>query len=206
MIFSRPTQDQALALAAVFQACELVAAMAHNGEVEPDQLEMSMTALLNQNPQSLEELYGPSSNLAVGIKSMTGFMTKQPHSTHQAEVVRYAISVLYLARKLSANNAMLSKIARGIEDAARQAEHFSSIHENVFANVASLYQSTVSTMRLRVQIGGSGIYLQQPAIAERIRCLLFVAIRAAFLWQQLGGTRTHLMFHRNTLVNLLPKV
>jgi high frequency lysogenization protein len=59
-------------------------------------------------------------------------------------------------------------------------------------------------MRLRIQVGGSGVYLQQPAIAQRIRCMLFVAIRSAFLWQQLGGTRIHLMLQRKTLVKLLP--
>jgi high frequency lysogenization protein len=61
-------------------------------------------------------------------------------------------------------------------------------------------------MRLRIQVAGSAIYLQQPAIAQRIRCLLFAAIRSAFLWQQLGGTRVHLVLYRKNLVRLLPQL
>ena len=204
MIFPSPTQDQALALAAVFQACELVADLAHQGEADKVMLEVAMGALLNQNPESLVDLYGPVANLTTGINSMTSFMGRQSPAAKQPEVMRYVVSILYLARKLSGNKAMLAKIAEGIEGASRQAQHFSPTHDNVFTNIGSLYQSTVSTMRLRIQVGGSGVYLQQPAIAQRIRCMLFVAIRSAFLWQQLGGTRIHLMLQRKTLVKLLP--
>ena len=206
MIFARPTQEQALALAAVFQACELVADLAHNGQTDNAKLEMAMGALLNQNPESLDQLYGPVDNLTTGINSMADFMGRQSSNPHHPEVMRYVISILYLARKLSGNKAMLAKIAAGIEGASRQAQHFSVTHDNVFGNIASLYQSTVSTMRLRIQVSGSGLYLQQPAIAERIRCLLFVAIRSAFLWQQMGGTRIHLMLYRKNLVRLLPNL
>ena len=45
MIFPSPTQDQALALAAVFQACELVADLAHQGEADKVMLEVAMGAL-----------------------------------------------------------------------------------------------------------------------------------------------------------------
>ena len=86
---------------------------------------------------------------------------------------------------------MLKNIAEGIDNAARQAEHFSVIHDNVFANIASLYQQTISTLRQRIQVKGNPIYLQQPGVAERIRCLLFAAVRSAFLWRQLGGKRYH---------------
>ena len=99
---------------------------------------------------------------------------------------------------------MLNKIASGIENAERQAQHFSITHENVYANIASLYQDTVSTLRLRIQVSGSSGFLQQPAVASRIRCLLFTAIRSAFLWQQLGGKRIHLALYRKRFAGLLP--
>jgi high frequency lysogenization protein len=206
LIFSRPTQEQAVALAAVFQACELVAELAHQGEITSAQLERAMSALLNQNPGSVEQLYGAAANLSTGINSMTGFMGPQSSNAKQPDVMRYVISVLYLARKLSGNKTMLAKIGQGIETASLQAQHFSVTHDNVIGNIDSLYQSTVSSMRLRIQVAGSAIYLQQPAIAQRIRCLLFAAIRSAFLWQQLGGTRVHLVLYRKNLVRLLPQL
>ncbi len=202
MFFSKPTSEQAIALAAVFHCCELVSQLANTGEASGEDMAMCMGALLNQNPDSLSQLYGPVSGLTLGMKSMQRLFSDS--NQDQTEIMRYMISILYLARKLSSDKKMLSKIASGIENAERQARHFSITHDNVYANIASLYQDTVSTLRLRIQVSGSSGFLQQPAVASRIRCLLFAAIRSAFLWQQLGGKRIHLAFYRKRLAGLLP--
>jgi high frequency lysogenization protein len=202
MFFSKPTSEQAIALAAVFHCCELVSQLANTGEASSEDMAMCMGALLNQNPDSLSQLYGPVSGLTLGMKAMQRLFNDGNQG--QTEIMRYVISILYLARKLSSDKNMLNKIASGIENAERQAQHFSITHDNVYANIASLYQDTVSTLRLRIQVSGSSGFLQQPAVASRIRCLLFAAIRSAFLWQQLGGKRIHLAFYRKRLAGLLP--
>jgi len=202
MFFSKPTSEQAIALAAIFHCCELVSQLANTGEASSEDMATCMGALLNQNPDSLSQLYGPMSGLTLGIKSMRQLFGDG--SQDQTEIMRYVISILYLARKLSSDKNMLSKIASGIENAECQAQQFSITHDNVYANIASLYQDTVSTLRLRIQVSGSSGFLQQPAVASRIRCLLFAAIRSAFLWQQLGGKRIHLAFYRKRLAGLLP--
>ena len=202
MFFSKPTSEQAVALAAVFHACELVSQLANTGEASSDDMSLCMSALLNQNPDSLSQIYGPVSGLKLGMDSMERLFSDG--NGDKAEILRYVVSILYLARKLSSDQGMLDKIATGIENAERQAQHFSISHDNVYANIASLNQDTVSTLRLRIQVSGSSGYLQQPAVAQRIRCLLFSAIRSAFLWQQLGGKRIHLAFYRKQLAKLLP--
>ena len=206
MFFSKPTSEQAVALAAVFHACELVSQLANTGEASSDEMSLCMSALLNQNPDSLSQIYGPVSGLKLGMDSMERLFSDGSEETKKdsGEILRYVVSILYLARKLSNDKGMLAKIATGIENAERQSQHFSITHDNVYANIASLYQDTVSTLRLRIQVSGSSGYLQQPAVAERIRCLLFSAIRSAFLWQQLGGKRIHLAFYRKQLAKLLP--
>jgi high frequency lysogenization protein len=206
MFFCKPTSEQAVALAAVFHACELVSQLANTGEASSDEMSLCMSALLNQNPDSLSQIYGPVSGLKLGMDSMERLFSDGSEETKKdsGEILRYVVSILYLARKLSSDKGMLDKIATGIENAERQSQHFSITHDNVYANIASLYQDTVSTLRLRIQVSGSSGYLQQPAVAERIRCLLFSAIRSAFLWQQLGGKRIHLAFYRKQLAKLLP--
>ena len=206
MFFSKPTSEQAVALAAVFHACELVSQLANTGEASSDEMSLCMSALLNQNPDSLSQIYGPVSGLKLGMDSMERLFSDGSEETKKdsGEILRYVVSILYLARKLSSDKEMLDKIATGIENAERQSQHFSITHDNVYANIASLYQDTVSTLRLRIQVSGSSGYLQQPAVAERIRCLLFSAIRSAFLRQQLGGKRIHLAFYRKQLAKLLP--
>lgn len=210
-MFSKPTLDQAYALAAVFQTCNLVSQLAHTGEAENDLMEFAMTTLLNQNPSSVEALYGSRENLAHGIEAIKSFFSDKnkqrlPSEQKEAknrEVINYVMSTIHLASKLGKNPALLQQISQGIEDANSQAQHFSVTHENVCSNVASLYQDTISKMRLRIQVLGSGIYLQQNTVAARIRCMLFSAIRHAFLWRQLGGKRRHLLLQRKLIIEQL---
>ena len=207
MFFSKPTTEQAVALAAVFQACELVADLAHTGEAPAAALELGMSSLLNQTPDSIEQLYGPLANLELGIQSMRAlFGGDNPAMQRRPEVLRYVVSVLFLARKLSKDKDRLNHIADGIGQAARQAEHFSLTHDNVYSNIATVYEQWVSTLSMRIQVAGSATYLRQPGIARRIRCQLFAAIRSAFLWQQLGGAQSHIMLRRKALARALPRL
>lgn len=203
-MFAKPTHDQAMALAAVFQACHLVDQLANTGEASNEQVKVCISALLNQDPESIEDLYGSEYNLATGVDALTLLLGEHKGSEQFSGVTLvYALSILSIERQLDSRPVMLKNIAEGIDNATRQAQHFSIIHDNVFANIASLYQQTISTLRQRIQVKGNPIYLQQPGIAERIRCLLFAAVRSAFLWRQLGGKRYHLMVYRKPLIRAL---
>lgn len=203
-MLNKPTHEQALALAAVFQACQLVDNLANTGTVSTSDTQVCMAALLNQDPSSIEDLYGPRESLQCGITAMTTLLgDRQASEMFSSVTLSYALTVLTVERQLSKQKAMLDRVAAGLENAKRQAEHFSNTHDNVFANLASLYQTTLSTLRQRIQIKGNATYLQQPKIAERIRCLLFSAVRSAYLWHQLGGRKYHLVLYRKALVAAL---
>jgi len=203
VIFSLPTADQALALAGVFHAAALVDEIANHGDIGPNQLANAMSVLLNQNPDSVSSLYGSPDNIQLGVSAMRTLLTDR--SAGSANVLRYAIGIMYLARRLTNDKAKLDKVGNGIANAQRQAEHFSDTHDNVIANVAGLYQDSVSTMRMRIQVSGNPAYLRQTGIAQRVRCLLFAGIRSAFLWHQVGGKRSHLLLRRDALLMVLPK-
>ena len=204
-MFSKPTKQQALALAAIFQATHQVYKLAHTGDSDQDKMEFSMSTLLNQNPDSLENLYGPVENLQDGIDTMQTFLenTNSVTDLRNKEMIGYVMSSIHLASKLSNDKQLLIKIENGIDNARQQAEHFSITHENVYSNIGALYQDTVSKKRLRIQVMGSAVYLQQSGVAARIRCMLFAAIRSAFLWRQLGGKRRHLLFQRKALLEVI---
>ena len=204
LMFAKPTHDQAMALAAVFQACYLVDQLANTGEASTAEMEVCIGALLNQNPESLADLFGSEQNLEAGVDAMTVLLGEHKDSElFRATTLVSTIAVLSIERQLNSRPVMLQNIAEGIDNATRQAEHFSVIHDNVFANIAALYQQTISTLSQRVQVKGNPIYLQQPGVAERIRCLLFAAVRSAFLWRQLGGKRYHLVVYRQALIQAL---
>lgn len=207
-MFSKPTKQQALALAAIFQASNQVYKLAYMGDSDIETMEFSMSTLLNQNPDSLGQLYGPIDNLQDGLVTMQRFLenAKNISEPRHKEVISYVMSSIHLARKLSSDQQLLSKIENGIDKARLQAEHFSMIHDNVVTNVGALYQDTISKMRLRIQVMGSAVYLQQSGVAARIRCMLFAAIRNAFLWRQLGGKRRHLLLQRKAFVEVINKL
>ena len=204
-MFSKPTKQQALALAAVFQASNQVYKLAYNGVSDKEKMSFSMSTLLNQNPDSLDQLYGSIENLEDGLDSMKMFLENANNVSEPKykEVISYVMSSIHLASKLSNDNQLLTKIENGIDNARQQADHFSITHDNVYSNVGSLYQDTISNMRLRIQVMGSAVYLQQSAVAARIRCMLFAAIRNAFLWRQFGGKRRHLLLQRKAFLKVL---
>ena len=204
-MFSKPTRQQALALAAVFQASNQVYKLAYNGLSDKEKMSFAMSTLLNQDPDSLDQLYGPIENLEDGLDSMKMFLENANNVSEPKykEVISYVMSSIHLASKLSNDNQLLTKIEDGIDNARQQADHFSITHDNVYSNVGSLYQDTISNMRLRIQVMGSAVYLQQSAVAARIRCMLFAAIRNAFLWRQFGGKRRHLLMQRKAFLKVI---
>ncbi len=195
-------EEQAIALAAVLQYCQLVDQLARTGTAPVEQLRVAMVALLEQNPSDAAALYQGTANLRTGIEFLERLLGGERRAL-SAEVMRYAVNVLYLQRRLQRDAANRARIYAGIARAAEQANLFSPTHDNVLANLAQIYQDTVGRYSLRIQVWGESGYLQQAAVATRVRCLLFAAIRSAVLWHQLGGRRWHLFVHRRQLLEQL---
>lgn len=201
-MLSKPSCDQIIALAGVFQSCQLVETLSKNGSVPADHFNVCIGSLFQKDPENTEAVYGSVSQLQLGIETMRELITLNSRAK-QSDTLRYVIGVIYLSKKLRRNQTMLNLISQRLDHASRQAEHFSPTHPNVIANLAQIYQDSISTFRYRIQVNGYSGYLQQDTIAQKIRCLLFSGIRSAILWQQLGGCRRHLLFNRKNILNQL---
>ena len=198
-MFSKPNRDQLIALAGMFQSCQLVETLSKNGSVPADHFNVCIESLFQKNPENTEAVYGSVSNLQLGVETMQELITLNSRAK-QSDTLRYIVGVIYLSKKLRNNKEMLNLISERLDQAARQAEHFSVTHPNVISNLAQVYQDSLSTFRYRIQVSGSANYLQQENIAQRIRCLLFSGIRSAILWHQLGGRRRHLIINRKDIL------
>ena len=205
MFLKQPTKDQVIALGGIFQACQLVEDLAHKGTAPTDSVTVCMEALLEQNPTNTISLYGGIDNLHIGFDAMRELLTIQGQ-TSNSDTLRYVMAVIFLRKALYRNPDTLKKVGEGIANAAQQSKHFSPVHENVLANLATIYQDTISKFRQRIQVNGLAANLQQERIAQRIRCLLFSGIRSAVLWHQLGGRRYHLILHRPQILNHLQQL
>ncbi|MFT5592732.1 MAG: high frequency lysogenization protein [Oceanicoccus sp.] len=192
--------NQALALAGIFQAAHLVEQLARTGNVNEKDLKTCIESLFQTHPKSIEDVYGGSrENLKLGYKEVRFLTDGKTRTGSSPDVMRYALGVLHLESKLRKNNQMMPKVSKGIEQAKRQLDHFHSGHENLIANLSGLYQETLSTFRFRIHVTGNAQHLQNSQNAHKIRALLLCAVRSAILWRQVGGRRWQLLFNRQKL-------
>ncbi|WP_027328992.1 high frequency lysogenization protein HflD [Marinimicrobium agarilyticum] len=187
-----------IALAGLFQASGLVEQIAKTGYVPSDAYRCSIESLFAMDPPDTRSVYGHSlANLTFGLEILQE--TLEPGNQRHKDALRYSLGILHLQRKLSARKDMMGVLGTRLKQAARQAEHFSTTHENVVGNLADLYKETISTFRFRIQVTGDHDYLQQARIANQVRALLLAGIRSATLWRQIGGSRWQLLFKRRKM-------
>jgi high frequency lysogenization protein len=197
---SNPTfRARVLALAGVFQAAALVKQLARTGRVDEQYFTSSIESIFKIDAENVLDVYGKPEHLTLGLNELIKLFAnnKQPKDS---EIARYVFSLLHLERKLISNSKMLTMVRAGIERAANQANHFSSTHENVMANLASLYTDTLSTFSFRIQVAGEPIYLNQTHVLNKVRALLLTGIRSAVLWRQLEGKRWQLVLYRTLIL------
>lgn len=198
-----PTQEQLIALGAVFESAVLVDKLARTGQVGEPALACMLGSLLVRNPESTLDVFGGDDlNLRDGYRALVSSLERDPAAL-QREPLRYALALLGLERQLAKRDDLLQIMGSRLDQIQQQVEHFGLVHENVIAACGSLYQDTISTFRQRIQVQGDMRFLQQASNASRIRALLLAGIRAARLWRQLGGHRWQLVFSRRKLLKEL---
>jgi len=219
---SRRHDEQTIALAALFQAAALVDQIATRGMVAQNNFESSIYSLFVTNPENTEEIYGGVRelpyNLSLGLRNLQD-LVERGKAEQNRNITNYALSMIHLERKLSTNGGMLNHLGSRIDQIREQARYFDSendgdpmdnpsalAHPSVVANLASLYQETLSTFKFRIQVGGDPRLLQNSENAAKIRALLLAGIRAAMLWRQVGGRRWHLIFFRSRIRPSLKKL
>lgn len=192
--------NRTIALAALVQSIECLRQIAWQGRIEAEPLRIMINSLFADDVNSIEEIYGGLGNLHNGLR----ILTEHEHIQHQdrnIEIMRYAISLMALERKLSKQPDMVSKVQKGLEDAQKQAEYFDSniTHESVIANLADLYKNTISEIGPKIMVQGNQTYLGNTDNTNKIRALLLCGIRAALLWHQAKGGRIKLLLGRGKM-------
>ncbi len=188
-----------LALAGVFQAATLVKQLAKTNRVNEEAFLASIQSVFILNAINAEEVYQNPEKLSLGLQELIRHFTNNK-APKDPEIARYALSLLHLERKLSAQPKMLELIRTGIGRARIQATHFTPTHENVMANLASIYTDTISTFSFRIHVTGEPHYLNQTPILNKVRTLLLCGIRSAVLWHQMGGRNWQLLISRGAIL------
>ena len=193
-----PFTEKTIALAGVFQAAALANQIAIKGIVDEHDLKTAIQSILNLQPASTLDVFGNYENLRTGLYTLIAQLNDGQQ--RDMNVARYVISLLHLQRKLSKRSAMLDSISKGVARAKDQANMFGLTHTNVLANLAGIYADTISQLPPKIMVSGETNYLSNPANADRIRSLLLAGMRAAVLWQQVGGSRWQILFKRKHFI------
>jgi len=190
--------DRVLAFAGLFQSTALVRRTANQGKQIDIAVETSIKSLFKINTDSVADIYDGAAHLRFGLEAIIKQMSGKTEF-RDIEVTRYAITLMYLEKKLSRNTDMLKTLQQGLDVAQSQADYFSLCHDNVIASLADLYQKTISTLTPKIMVTGEERLLQDPANANLIRALLLAGIRSGMAWRQCGGTRLQLIFKRRAI-------
>ena len=190
--------EQVVALAGIFQAAALVQQIAETSQYDKTALESSIKSLFATDPESTLSVYGDVNGISLGLKTLKKALQKKSDREY-INIIRYTLSLIQLESKLRKQPEMLNIIGQRVDQAKNQTEHFSTLHENVIHNLASLYMDTISTFNLRVQVTGNPNHLKVSHNAALIRAALLTGIRSAILWRQIGGRRWNLIFKRKSI-------
>ncbi|MGY6276978.1 high frequency lysogenization protein HflD [Methylomonas sp. MgM2] len=189
--------NQTIGLAGIAQACYLVRQLATTGNADQEAMAASIGSLLKIDSDSVTDVFGGLAGIRLGLEQLDKQLTSRVVAN--PEQARYAAQLVHLQKQLSQNQAMMNAIRVGITKAQNQSEHFGVMHENVLANLADIYHSTISTLQPRIMINGDPQHLGNQIVVNKIRALLLAGIRASLLWRQCGGSRWQLILSRKKI-------
>ena len=175
---------RSLALAGVFQCADLVRARANGLPIDNAARSAVIAAITTHNAGSMAEIFPDTHAFSHGISAA---MATLGGENDRGDVLRYALQLIDLARRLKNTPVVIERLAGGLDRLDAHPEEVA---------IADLYQETISTLGKRIQVSGNPEVLQQPGVADSIRTLLLAGVRFGWLWQQLGGSRWQLILNR----------
>ena len=147
------------------------------------------------DPDDLAAVFGVQRDLDLGFESAAAMLGRSEAALFAP--TRYVFAVLDVERRLRRRDEVVASLGQGIR--ALAAERAGLAEEELHRRLSGLYQSTISTLDRRIQVTGLPDVLTRDHVAAQIRALLLGAIRAAWLWRQLGGRRWQLLLQRSTI-------
>jgi high frequency lysogenization protein len=177
-----------LALAGVAQAAQLVHATAHGRPVDTAARAALFAAVATRSAGSLAEVMPDPSSFQRGLQTLREALAGERVSP---ETARYTLQLIDLARRLKGNGAIADELGNLLERLPADPGP---------GELGQIYQQTISRLGKRIQVTGDSDLLQRDSVADMIRAELLAGVRFAWLWQQLGGRRWHLVLRRRQLL------
>ncbi len=203
------TKDKVLALAGVCQAASLVVQIAEDPSIDQAALVASARSVLNIEADDTLAVFGGAGDLQLGLNNLRMLLGGQSNSRAKTQM-GYMMAMDQLATRLSRANNTQGIIGQQLQEinimhsralqSDDEGEYDSDELRDLYAELGSLYQKTLSQLPPRIMVNGAKGKLSNEDNVARLRTALFAGVRAAYLWQQLGGRRWHVMLLRKGYV------
>ena len=185
------TDYHSLSLAGVVLAADLVHAAAHGLDQDEAATRSVKLAITSQHAEQLRDVFPQIGDFRTGVKATVSALQGQPDNP---EALRYALQLIELASLLKRSPDVIDRLGKELDQLPQ---------DPTDQEFARAYQASISTLGKRIQVTGNPTLLQQQDTADNIRALLLGGVRFAWLWQQLGGRRWHLVLKRKQLLRAM---
>lgn len=190
---------QTLALASMFQSAYLISMLARGDSINQAAFDCSSDSLFTLDAATVEDIYGHGEGLIQGLKALIGYLSGEQKNPDRL-LAYYVLSMIKLESRLLKDSRMIDHVQKGLKDIQQQSIDFDLSPMARIHKIDGLYQDTISQIKPRILVQGDQHHLSNSDNTSKIRALLFAGIRAAVLWQQMGGNRFKLLFSRKKYV------
>jgi len=180
-------ENQALALAGVFQAVYVCKLLATTGRCDDNDLAPLLRSVLSLDANNVLEAYGGS---AAGLRLGLRVIKNQFGGLEEArdlDIARYALALVQLGTNVMTEDSVINQLRNGINHA--QTLDFEITDPVMVNKLADLYRQCISGLSPRIMVSGDQTYLEDERIAASIRAALLAGVRSVVLWRQCGGSR-----------------
>jgi high frequency lysogenization protein len=193
-------ENQTLALAGMFQAVTLVDEIALHGSFESESFDCSLDSLFTIEAASAEDAIGSGARLVRGFESLGDYLGGQNKSPGR-NVAYYLLSIMKISAQVLRNPGLSKELLDGLNKIETDTNDFEMSRTSVINKIDGLYQDKISSLNPRILVRGDQNYLRNADTAAWIWVLILAGIRAAVLWQQLGGNKWNLFWSRKKYVS-----
>ena len=149
-------QQQALALAAVFEAATLADQIATSGDCDHAAMEALLDGVMTMEATDFDTIYPRPALFRNGLRLLRQSLNRE-QTRQAARPLSYSLALLHLSSKLRKNSDVISILRHRLIALEGQRQHFQGGTTNVtFCHrLAGIYLDTLGTFRFRIRVQGA---------------------------------------------------
>jgi high frequency lysogenization protein len=192
-------ENQTLALAGMFQSATLLDELALHGNCDAPEFDCCFDSLFTIDADTPREALGDLGCLSRGFTALSDYLGGENRSPGR-NIAYYLLSMVKLSSQILRDDNLAEALLKGLRRIESDRIDFDMSRHSVIHKIDGLYQDCISKLSPRIIVRGEQSYLRNDDNAAKVRVLLLAGIRAAVLWQQLGGNRWSMFWSRKKYV------